>query len=260
MGADIDSEKASKAKATAHPGSCVCNRLTAALDRQNEAHWQLHQLNEHYHQADAFRYSLNAFIRVIKEIPGIVQMQLQREYGFKAWFRAKLDELHADPLFSALSKHRDFIVHQGMLKPSSYAHIGTTRDGLTLKIGFPFPADVFEDSDDIMARFVRACQSSDLLFGLAAAHGDDSQVPCVRRAWHLAPFPDVEVRALAIRAWKVTGALLSDTLTWLGHEPASYDAFPCLPSHESPAIMIRMYEQSIYDDVVRMREGMVSEQ
>lgn len=236
-----------------HSGSCACNKLMAALDRQHEAHWQLHQLNVHYHQADAFRYSLNSFLRVIKEIPAIVQMQLQGEQGFKPWFKTQRDALLSDPLFSAFSKHRDFIVHQGMLKPFSYARVGTTRDGRSLKIGIPFPTDVFEDSDEIIAHFVKICESDDFLLGLASGYDDDSQFPCVQRAWYLSPFPSEEVRTVAIRAWKLTGGLLSETLTWLGHEPTSYDSFPCLASHEDPVTMLRVYKKSIFDDVLRSR-------
>ncbi len=236
-----------------HKDSCVCKKLTAALDRQHEAHWHLHQLDAHYHQADPFRYSLNSFLRVLKEVPQIVRMQLQGVTGFKAWFEQESGALTSDPIFLKFSKHRDFIVHQGMLVPRSFVHVGTTRDGRTFKIGIPFSASVLEDSEEIMARFVAACGSDDFLYGVAVAHGDESQFPCVYRKWFLSSFPDDEARTVAVRAWKRVGAMLSATLTWLGHEPTSYATHPCLPRHEDPATMFQVYEQSIFDDVIRAR-------
>ncbi|SAL62522.1 hypothetical protein [Caballeronia humi] len=32
-------------------------------------HWHLHQMEAHYHEPDGFRYSLNSFIRAVKEVP-----------------------------------------------------------------------------------------------------------------------------------------------------------------------------------------------
>jgi hypothetical protein len=239
-----------------HHGPDVCAKLLPALDRQNEAHWHLHQMDANYHHADPFRYSLNSFLRSIKEIPQQVQMALQHEAGFKAWFANEYAELKSDSLFQQFAKHRDFLVHQGMLVPTSYVHIGTTRDGETFKVGIPFPIDVLEDSDDAMTRFVAACGKSDLLYGLAVGHGDDSQVPCVRRVWRLASFPDEEVRTVAVRAWKRVGSLLNATLTWLGHARTSYESFPCLPSHEAPATMFRVYESRLFDGVKRGRRAL----
>ncbi len=236
-----------------HQGPTVCAKLSSALDRQNEARWHLHQMDANYHRADPFRYSLNSFLRAIKEVPQQVQMALQRESGFKAWFEREHSALRSDPLFSQFAKHRDFLVHQGMLVPSSYVHIGTTRDGQTFKIGIPFPIDVLEDSDDAMTRFVAACGKNNFLYDLTVAHGDDSQFPCIRRVWRLASFPDEEIRAVAIRAWKRVGSLLGATLMWLGHAPVSYEKFPCLPGHEDPRTMFRVYDKSVLKDIVRSR-------
>lgn len=32
-----------------------------AYDRIQEAHWNIHQMEQHFHESDAFRYSLNSF-------------------------------------------------------------------------------------------------------------------------------------------------------------------------------------------------------
>lgn len=49
--------------------SCAHDNLELSLDRWQECHWHLHQMELHYHQPDGFRYSLNSFIRAVKEVP-----------------------------------------------------------------------------------------------------------------------------------------------------------------------------------------------
>src|SRR6266403_1072540 len=58
----------------------------AFLDRLRESHWFIHQMVEHYHSADRFRYSLNAFLRSLKEIRPMLQQGMQGVNGFKDWF------------------------------------------------------------------------------------------------------------------------------------------------------------------------------
>src|SRR5690242_20262887 len=99
-------------------------RLPAALDRMREAHFFIHLMESFYHVSDSFRYSLNSFIRSIKEVPQLISQELQHEAGFPEWFRGRRAALADDPLISHLSRERDYIVHRGMLRPASHCTVG----------------------------------------------------------------------------------------------------------------------------------------
>jgi hypothetical protein len=230
-----------------HGPGCACAQMEDALDRHTEAHWYLHQLNEHYHEADPFRYSLNSFLRSLKEVPQILQMQLQNKKGFKEFFAPLRSSLQQDPLFGSLSKKRDLIVHQGMLMPESKVYVGFSKGpGRGLKLGINFPASPSEDSDAVMARFVAFCvEHPDAVFIFLP---DPDQLACVRRIWKLSDIPDVEIRQLAAQAWKRVGELLCETLVWLGHDAVNFD-FPCMQQHLSEDTMIRLYPREIFAEV-----------
>lgn len=225
-------------------GDGACLKLASTMDRHNEAHWLLHHLNAYYHQADAFRYSLNSFIRVMKEVPQLITMELQGQPGFSTWFAPHRAALFADPLFAKLAKQRDFIVHRGMLVPRSWAHVGVVNGpDKFFKLAIPFPASPLDDSDEIMRTVVAVCREVPTIRGLIRP--EPGQHPCISRRWELEAFPDEEIRHVAVRAWKRVGELIATALTWLGHPPTSYD-YPCLPSHEDARVGWKDYPSSIF--------------
>src|SRR5690242_7245127 len=115
-------------------------RLAPAMDRIQEAHFFLHGMEESYHSADAFRWNLNAFLRALKEVPQLIGMALQNVQGFPEWFRPRREALGDDPLIAHLSQQRDYVVHRGMLKPTSTATLGLT-DGRSIRLGVTMPID-----------------------------------------------------------------------------------------------------------------------
>ena len=104
-------------------------RIESSLDRFQEAHFWIHALERYYHDAEPFRWHLNAFLRALKEVPQLITMELQNEAGFVAWFRDHRGKLASDPLLNILSKRRDFVVHRGMLLPDSRGTLGICREG-----------------------------------------------------------------------------------------------------------------------------------
>ena len=44
-------------------------KIESALDRLEEAHFWIHKMEEHYHNADPFRWHLNAFLKALREVP-----------------------------------------------------------------------------------------------------------------------------------------------------------------------------------------------
>lgn len=92
---------------------CPHKLVQSALDRWNECHWHIHQMEANYHTPDPFRYSLNSFIRAIKEIPQILKMELQNDHRFAECFKPLIDGLKGNDLLKILSDKRDFLVHRG---------------------------------------------------------------------------------------------------------------------------------------------------
>jgi hypothetical protein len=204
--------------------SCAHRLLNSALDRWQESHWHLHQVENNYHDADAFRYSMNSFIRAIREIPDIVSMELQNESGFPDWHRPIKNALEQDDeLINQIIQHRNFIVHRAMLIPGSECHIATIR-GRIVKMALPFPIDPFEDSKAALRRFLeRTRDFPDILSILAP---DEVQLIGVVRQWKIKGVKEEVVCAFRA-AWKRMGKYLSEILVYLGGEALEYDDRPC---------------------------------
>jgi hypothetical protein len=210
-------------------------RLSPALDRLQEAHFWLHGLEAHYHNADPFRWHLNAFLRAIKEIPQLISMGLQNRIGFAAWFRPHRDALSSDPLIQKLAKDRDLVVHQGMLMPRSSAAIGIT-EGRGMKLGIGMPVSPFTDSDDAMQSYLKGKDILDILMD------DEDSIPCVERHWRLDAFGDEDIVDVCAKAWLRTASVLTNVLTELGGPEFAPD-LSC--RHELDHIRFRVYDRGI---------------
>jgi hypothetical protein len=185
----------------------------SALDRYCEAHFYIHAMIDHYHTADAFRWSLNSYLRALKEVPQLIQMSLQKCDGFKTWFGDLAAVYLSDPLVRYLSKQRDIVVHREMLVPQSSGAIGVT-EGRGMKLGFGLPFDPLEDSDFAIMGYLLASEGRDILGILKE---DEDSLPCVERIWRMAAFDD-EIITLASHALDKAGELLSHVYQWLEQE------------------------------------------
>lgn len=181
--------------------------IFSAYDRLEEAHWNIHQMELNYHESDSFRYSLNSFLRVLKEVPQILQMELQDNSGFTQWYKQHRHITTKDPLIADLFKKRDTVVHKSMLKPKSSAYLGVT-EGRGLKMGFGLPLNPFQDSDSLMVNFLTTNAKSDEnldVFGVL--DDDEDQLPCIERHWGLEPFEE-GILELAVQAWEQIASLV----------------------------------------------------
>ncbi len=160
-------------------------------------------------------------------------MGLQNRPGFPAWFRPHKDALSNDPLIQKLAKDRDFVVHQGMLKPRSSAAIGIT-EGRGMKLGMGLPVSPFTDSDDAM----RAYLSGQDILGILT--DDEDSIPCVERHWRLDAFGEEDVVDVCARAWLRTASVLTDVLTELGGPEFAPD-LSC--RHELANVRFRLYDR-----------------
>ncbi len=224
-------------------------KIPAALDRFGEAHFWIHGMERFYHDADPFRWHLNAFLRSLKEIPQLLAMELQSEAGFAEWYQVRRCELGKDPLVARLRKDRDFVVHRGMLLPASSGYIGVT-EGRGLKLGMGQPIHPLEDSDAAMDRFLEAIAVAGDVLGIL--HDDEESLPCVYREWKLEPF-EADTLEVCAQAWLRVGDLIAQTLRWFGAKPPPLD-LEC--RHSSQDVQFKMYDREELRK--RMRSFMVN--
>jgi len=214
-----------------------CVRISAAIDRFQEAHFWLHMMQQFYHDADPFRWHLNVFLKAIKEVPQIVQMELQNVEGFSAWFRPHYQELKDDELYGLLSKNRDFVVHRGMLVPNTRAVLGVT-EGRGMKLGLTLEVHPLEDSVAAMERYLHhAIRDGDFL-GLLTP--DEDSLPCVERHWGLKDHDD-ELIDLCGKTWLRVGKTLDQVLRWLGEEDVPELSLACL--HSNQRVHFRLFQR-----------------
>lgn len=154
----------------------VLDRIPASLDRFQEAHFWIHGLESYYHHASHFRWHLNAFLKALKEVPQLLQMELQSEQGFTTWFREHRNRLYKDPLIAFLSKQRDIIVHQRMLIPDSRCAVGIT-ELRGMKFGMGLNIDPRNDSDHAMHRYLLVAAERGDFLGILIP--DEDSIPCM---------------------------------------------------------------------------------
>ena len=218
--------------------------IDPALDRFSEAHWWIHTLEQHYHDADPFRWHFNAFLKSIKEVPHLLAMGLQNRSGFSDWFRPERDRLTSDPLMSYLATQRDFIVHRGMLVPSSHGSIGIT-EGRGFKLGLTFPVHPFEDSDNAMHRYLHHVLKHKDFLQILMPDGDS--LPCIHREWKLPNF-DQELVELSSQAWLRTGETVNAVVSWLGAEPPEL-SLNC--RHSNQQVQFKVFNRSTLNKQLR---------
>ncbi|MFJ7891307.1 hypothetical protein ACIQYL_25080 [Lysinibacillus xylanilyticus] len=222
--------------------------IISAIDRLEEAHWNLHQIEEHYHEADIMRFSINSFLRVIKEVPQILQMELQNIAGFSKWFRERKSITISDSLMSDLYKKRDIVVHRTMLVPKSQATLGITRRNGKIKLGFGIELDPLQDSDILIIKFLKINikeHGKNDIFGFL--EDDDETLPCVKRIWKIEPY-ETEVLDLLVNAWNLTAKLIEDTIIFLGGNIEEYYLkLGCI--HTGSNVNIRAYDRKWLKDI-----------
>jgi len=172
-------------------------------------------MEANYHTPDLFRYSLNSFIRAVKEIPQILKMELQKHREYQREFKQLIDSLRSNELLSILHKKRDFIVHQGMLEVFSKGYVGTT-EGRGIKISITFPVTPHETTQEAYERFKDLCRKDKFIRGMAGP--DCDSWPMIRREWKVTEFPDKELLELSVDAWQLVGEVMSQIVIKLGGE------------------------------------------
>jgi hypothetical protein len=173
-------------------------------------------MEQHYHRADWFRWSLNSFLRSLKEVVQLLTMDVQGDPEIVEWLREEKEQLNDEPLISFLFKQRDIVVHRSMLKPASKGTVGFTR-GRGLKLGLGMPIDPLADSESAILRYIHfAAKDTDFLGILYTEEDGSGEYTCVQREWRMEQFPETELTHLAAQAWERVAKLTLDTATRLG--------------------------------------------
>ena len=223
-------------------------RIEASFDRFREAHFWIHALESHYHEAEPFRWHLSAFLKALKEVPQLLQMELQNESGFTSWFRVQSNLLKQDPLIAHLFKKRDIVVHKRMLLPDSECIVGVT-ELRGIKLGMEFPTSPLEDSDHAMRRYLYAAAERGDFLGILIP--DEDSIPCVRRVWKLSGF-DEDIVALCARAWLRTGETVVEVIRWLGAEPPPL-SLDC--RHADQKVQFKLFDREKLTEQLRSLGG-----
>lgn len=212
------------------------DRIPASFDRFQEAHYWIHGLEQYYHFSSHFRWHLSAYLKALKEIPQLLQMELQDQPGFKTWFRDKMRDLRNDPLIAHMAKQRDMVVHQRMLLPDSICSVGIT-ELRGMKLGMGFHVDPKDDSDHAMHRYLYTAAEHGDFLGILVP--DEDSIPCVHREWRLAGFEE-EVIDLTAKAWLRTGETVVAVIEWLGAKPPPL-SLTC--RHGEQSVKFKLFER-----------------
>ena len=198
------------------PNQEILQSLSSTLDRLEESSWHIRMMEQHYHSADCFRWSLNSFLRSLKEVIQLLTMDVQGKPEIVKWLREEKEKLNEEPLIEFLFKQRDIVVHRAMLKPASKGTVGFTR-GSGLKLGLGMPIDPLADSENAILRYIHfAAKDTDFLGILYTEEDGSGEYTCVQREWRMEQFPDTELTQLAAQAWERIAKLTLDTATKLG--------------------------------------------
>jgi hypothetical protein len=136
----------SKHLAHALSGSETACPVPSAHDKANEAHYFLHEMMDHYHKCDRFRYSLSAFVQASRNITFLLQSDLKSRSGFDAWYQPWQAKMKDNPDLQLLNSERVRVVHQESLVPASSMFFGAFENGRN-KSGFTgMPMNPMRDS------------------------------------------------------------------------------------------------------------------
>jgi hypothetical protein len=202
---------------TTCPNHKVLDSLSSTLDRLEEAAWAIRQMEKHYHSANQFRWSLNGFLRTLKEVVTVLTSEVQHHRHLKAWFVSERTKLADDPIVKYLFKQRDVVVHRAMLTPTSTGFVGFTIGRRKTKLALGFPFDPMLDSADGLKNYIYFTVKHGDTFGLLHTEDDGGgEMTCVERVWRLKAFSDQEITELCGNAWEKVAQLAMDVAAKLG--------------------------------------------
>ena len=204
-----------------------------SVDRLEEAHWFLHQMIMWYHEADPFRFSLNSFIRSLREVDHMLRAELKPFDKHVTWYRTRIEQLSKEePLLQKLVKTRNLIVHQQMLAPSSKATIGIC-DLRGIRSGVMMDVSPFIDTKLLAENAKKRSRGGGLFIP------DEDQAFGVERRWGIKEWGEQEILELCSKVWLKIASLFDEVLVRFGGVPVQV-GLSCL--HEQENYRLKLIE------------------
>lgn len=205
------------------PQDCRDVPLPASSDKLHEAVYFYTKVLETYHEPDAFRYNLNAFIQSQRSIEDVIEKELAGfdVPGASLWFRNAKARLKNNPLLAKLHSLRNFVVHRGMLQAKSRAFVGVMKHR-KVKFGTAGEVDPFVDSRELLHNFTCAVRG-DALRGISDDHPFIGEEYGVQRTWIVEELGDADVTEYCRESFQATQCVARQAVAlaggWLrGHE------------------------------------------
>ncbi len=193
--------------------------VSSAHDKTNEAHYFLHEMMEHYHDCDRFRYSLSAFLQAARSVTLLLQAELTARDGFEAWYHPWREKMKQNKTLTILNSERVRVVHKETLIPASTMFFGRFEYG-RWKSGLDgLPLDPMEDSTRALVRY-RALDEK----GIGKFHYLEPQRSCncveygLTRKWSLDVLEGKELTDFCTEAFAAIVEVVGAAHAWCGAE------------------------------------------
>lgn len=190
----------------------VC-KIPNTHDKFEEAHYFLHMMINNYHDADAFRFNMNAFIQALRNITFALQSEKRNIPDFDMWYEEKQTWMKGSVLLKNFVEGRNIVVKRGNLAIKSEAHIGLFRYRKH-KLGMIIPVNPFQSSEQLL----RVAEEHFVGFLIDEDHSDIGEQCGILRKWVAEDIGEDEVLQLCFEAWRMIGQLLTDAHNLLGME------------------------------------------
>lgn len=182
-------------------------------DKLAEAHYFIHEMVDHYHEPDLFRYSLSAFLQSARNVTFVLQSEMSRMSRFEEFWKGRQSEMRADSDLELLNDARVTVVHKSSLIPSSSMFIGHFKYGKP-KAGFgAMPLDPMMES---IVALARGRQTDPFEHPHRVWSGEEFGL---QRMWALREAPDKELVQFALSTLTKIAEVFSQTHEWAGYGP-----------------------------------------
>lgn len=222
-----------------------------AHDKLNEAHYFIHEMANHYHEPDLFRYSLSAFVQAARNITFVLQAEMSGKAGFDKLWTNFQGVMRADPDLKLLNDVRITVVHRSSLVPSSSMFIGHFKYGKP-KAGFAsMPLNPMTESIEAL---VRGRQADDFFV-------HPHRVWCgeefgLQRKWALKEAPDRELVQFALSSLGKIAEIFSKVHEWAGFHAFKHGNCEHFDSEDYRALR----ESEVFPEVAKAWDGPPTEQ
>lgn len=182
-------------------------------DKLAEAHHFVHEMVDHYHEPDAFRYNLSAFLQAARNITFILQSEMSGAHGFTEFWTDRQSQMRTDADLKLLNDSRVIVVHRSSLIPSSSMFIGHFKYGRP-KAGINMPLDPMMESIAALAHGRQILESFEHPHRMWSGEEFGLQ-----RKWALDAAPERELVQFALSSLEKIANVFSSTHEWAGFGP-----------------------------------------